>query len=468
MRGQKTLNRSLLVAGALPLLAGAASAQLQLQPRSGEPVRGLTDAELADFEAGKLEFNTPRTEATGLGPIFNDISCGNCHSTPAIGGSSVRTVTRFGKAAVGGNPFDPLENLGGSLLQEQAFSASCEEVVPPEADVVAQRLTPTTFGAGLLSLIDDGDIDMNVAMQPSGINGFANPVPLLEDANALPRYAKFGWKGVIATAHSFSFDASAGEMSFTTVVIPGNQAPNGDQAALMMCDNGPGSPEDMPDMDGKTDVDRYTDFMNMLAPPPQTPKSGMSGELLFETIGCADCHVNKEYITGPSPIAALSGVSIKPYSNLLLHDMGALGDQIVQGPATEQIMHTRPLWGLQNRQSYLHDGRATGGTFGDNMRDAIDDHGGEGQASGDNFFNLPIVDQELVIDFLGSLGRAEFDWERDNDVDEFDYFFIQPFITDPVPSFTPDDEGALCDIDQDGDFDLRDFGMLQRGFSGNL
>ena len=194
----------------------------------------------------------------------------------------------------------------------------------------------------------------------------------------------------------------------------------------------------------------------------------MTGETIFETVGCADCHVNKEYVTLPSPIPALSNVAIKPYSNFLLHDMGDLGDGIVQGPATEQIMHTRALWGLQNRQSYLHDGRATGGTFADNMRMAIEEHAGEGQASNDAFFALSVPEQDLMIDFLGSLGRAEFDWERDNDVDEFDYFFVQPFITDPVPSHTPDDPGALCDIDQDGDFDLRDFGMLQRGFTGNL
>lgn len=458
----------MLAVAVLPLLAGAATALQELQPRSGQPVHGLSDAERDAFEAGQLVFNTPQTQASGLGPIFNDVSCGNCHSRPAIGGSSVRTVTRFGKSAQGGMPFDPLESLGGSLLQVQAFESSCEEVVPPEADVVAERLTPTTFGAGLLSLIDDADIDLNVLMQPPGINGFPNPVPLLEDVNAPPRYAKFGWKGVIATEHSFAFDASAGELSLTTIAIPDDQAPNGDTSLLMMCDTVPLDPEDGPDGSGLTDIDHYLNFMRVLAPAPQTPKSGMAGEALFEAIGCADCHVTKEYITGPSPVAALSGVAIKPYSDFLLHDMGALGDGIVQGLATEQLMHTRALWGLQGRQSFLHDGRATGGTLADNLRAAIDDHAGEGQASRDAFTNLALPDQQLVIDFLGSLGRAEFDWERDNDVDEFDFFFVQPFISNPAPTFTPDDPGALCDIDQDGDFDLRDFGLLQRGYTGNL
>jgi hypothetical protein len=129
---------------------------------------------------------------------------------------------------------------------------------------------------------------------------------------------------------------------------------------------------------------------------------------------------------------------------------------------------TRALWGLQAREAMLHNGSATGGTFADNVGMAIDAHDGEGAAARDAFNALSAGDQQLMVDFLRSLGRIEFDWEGENDVDEFDYFFIEPFFTDPVPSFTPDDPGALCDVDQDGDFDLRDFGMLQRAYTGNL
>ena len=81
----------------------------------------------------------------------------------------------------------------------------------------------------------------------------------------------------------------------------------------------------------KPPYDRLTDFQRFLAAPPQTPKSGMAGEQLFLAIGCAACHVATPYLTGPAPEAALANRLIKPYSDYLLHDMGALGDGIVQG-----------------------------------------------------------------------------------------------------------------------------------------
>lgn len=469
MRTLPSLSRRFLAAVAVPILGGAAAAQLELQPRLGEPIHGLSGAQRSDFEASKIVFNTPLTALEGLGPAFNDVSCGNCHASPDVGGSSVRTVTRFGRAAQGGNPFDPLENLGGSLLQEQAISANCEEHVPPRADVIAERLTPITFGAGLLELVEDGDI-LNLALnQPPGLNGVPSPVPLLEDPLAPDRFAKFGWKGVVATVATFTLDASNGELGLTNFALPQDPAPNGDQAVLMMCDTNLNDPEDVRLSDGLTRAEHFDRFQKLLAAPAQTPRSGMTGEAIFEAVGCGDCHYAPGFVTGvSSEYPLLSGVPIKPYSDCLLHDMGALGDGIVQANASETQFLTRALWGLQARLALLHDGRATGGTFADNVQDAIDGHDGEGAAARAAFNALSPGDQQLVIDFLGSLGRIEFDWERDNDVDEFDYFFVEPFRTNPGPHHTPDDPGALCDIDQDGDFDLRDIGMLQRAYTGNL
>ena len=165
------MRRSLLLVGGFGFTAGLVFAQ-DFQPRQGEPLHELTPAELARFEEGEVAFKTPLTEAQGVGPVFNDVSCGDCHGNPAVGGWSSRTVTRFGLMATPTNRFDPLEHLGGSLRQEQAFSASCEEVVPPEADITTERLTPSLFGAGLLEGISDADVLLNQAAQPPGFNGF--------------------------------------------------------------------------------------------------------------------------------------------------------------------------------------------------------------------------------------------------------------------------------------------------------
>ena len=75
------------------------------QPRAGDPLPDLTPDELSLFLQGQGEFAQPFTEAEGLGPIFNEVSCSACHTTP-IGGSGTKVVTRFGRWDAG--VFDPL------------------------------------------------------------------------------------------------------------------------------------------------------------------------------------------------------------------------------------------------------------------------------------------------------------------------------------------------------------------------
>jgi len=422
----------------------------------GHPVRGLDAAQLERFFDGLAAFDAPLSSDQGLGPIFNEPACGSCHNHPTSGGSGVRAVTRFGKA---GPPFDDLANLGGSLLQDQALDpVNCGEVVPPEADVTAQRLTPICFGAGLLEAIDDADI---VANETNG--GTASWVGDLSDPNLPRRPARLGWKGVLANALSFSIDASLNEMGLTSIFLPDENAPNGDLVKLAACD-GVVDPEDLPDAFGKTRIDRFTDFQRFLAAPPQTPRSGMSGETLFAQVGCATCH-RPSYVTGSAPEAALSQQAIRPYSDFLLHDMGNLGDRIVQGNADETHHLTRALWGLAHRVSFLHDGRVTGGTFRDNMIACVQEHDGDAAGSAAAFLALSTAEQDQVVAFLQSLGRAEFDYELDNDLDEFDWFFIEPFLTGPGSFYTPDSPEAFCDADQDGDFDLVDVSLVQIGFT---
>src|ERR1700687_1891588 len=50
--------------------------------------------------------------------------------------------------------------------------------------------------------------------------------------------------------------------------------------------------EDTTGPDGRADIDRFTDFMRALAPPPTIPQnwSANRGKLLFSQMGCAGCH----------------------------------------------------------------------------------------------------------------------------------------------------------------------------------
>ena len=466
-----SMRRFTLALPVLLALGGGAAAQ-DLQPLMGQPLPGLTPAELELFLRGQFAFAEPISVAEGLGPIFNDPGCGSCHQHPATGGSGTREVTRFGQA---GPPFDPLEGLGGSLLQDQSLDLDCREVVPREADVTANRLTPICFGAGLLETIDDQDIIDNEANQPPHLAGFVSWVIDLSAPSDPPRPARFGWKGGVPNVITFSIDAALNEMGLTSVFLPNENAPNGDQDLLKQCDSVL-DPEDVVDAGGYTRVDRFTHFQRFLAAPPQTPPAGMAGEVVFDTIGCVDCH-RRAYTTADAPEAALSGIDIQPYSDFLLHDMDALGDRIVQGNASEDDMFTRALWGLRHRLSFLHDGRGVGGDFEAVMEMCIQEHVGEGITASDAYALLSQGEKDDLMRFLGSLGQVEFDYEdngkliksADNDRDEFDWFFLEPLFTGEAPgSFTVDDYAAVADVEGDGDFDLREFGLFQRGFTGNL
>ena len=53
-------------------------------PTFGDPFSGLSTNLQAEFTAGQQNFETVDTVAGGLGPVFNNVSCVSCHSTPAV------------------------------------------------------------------------------------------------------------------------------------------------------------------------------------------------------------------------------------------------------------------------------------------------------------------------------------------------------------------------------------------------
>ncbi len=364
-------------------------------PAFGGPIPGLTPAQIAAFSEGLDEFRTVETVASGLGPIYNNVSCVACHANPVPGGSSALMVTRFGRTTNG--VFDPLTALGGSLLQEFAIDPRCQEVIPPQANTIAHRQTTPLYGMGLIEAIPDSVIQA-LASRPSvdGVTGHAAHVQ--ESAGQPVRVGRFGWKAQHADLLFFAGDAYLNEMGITNRLFPTENAPNGNQALLAQFDTF-ADPEDAVDpATGKSDIDRQTDFMRMLAPPPALPQSAsaVAGGKVFQNAGCAVCHV-RSMNTGPSPIAALSNKTVTLWSDLLLHDMSSLGDGIAQGDASPTEMRTAPLWGLRAISPYLHDGRAP------NLDDAIRDHDGEAKTARNRYLNLSPAARQQLLDFLNTL-----------------------------------------------------------------
>jgi CxxC motif-containing protein (DUF1111 family) len=442
---------------ALVSLVAALTAQAP-QPKMGAPVRGLSAVELQRFQAGRADFSRVFQVGEGLGPIFNQTSCASCHNNP-IGGPGSITVQRFGEYDGKGN-FDPLTHLGGTLLQGHAIDVACQEAIPAQANITATRVTPSSLGIGLIEAIDDAAIVANETTPPAaGISGRVHWVTPLEAPTGPLRAGRFGWKAQVATVLTFSGDAALNELGITNRLVPTENAPNGNQALLAQWDNVP-DPEDGPDAQGLHFIDRITDFQRFLAAPPQTPKSGMTGEALFHGVGCANCHIaNWTTRDDPALEPAIRNKAIKPYSDFLLHDMGTTSDFIPDGMAEGQEIRTPLLWGLRTRDPLWHDGRVAGGTLqtrilGANGVIALHNaFGSEAQPSAQAFLALTAAQQLQVVAFLDSLGRAEFDANGDNVLDQADLVAFRAAMGGP---YTPDDPQSVFDVNQDGWVNLTD------------
>ena len=406
---------SILVALTVTLLAGVTAAQIDAfhprkklrpaapmqrplpggAPQFGDALPGLDAVSRQAFVLGREEFEAVETAAGGLGPIFNGKSCVECHSDGATGGASVITVTRFGRMLNG--KFDPMDQFGGSLLQRFAIDPAAQEHVPVEATVVAQRMATPIFGAGLIEAIADQDILLNAQRrQADGVQGRVSMVT--DVVSGKQRVGRFGWKAQQATLLAFSGDAYVNEMGITNRFFPKENAPNGNAALLARFDLVADVEDAVDPATGKGDIDHAADFMRLLAPPPalRLSVSAAAGGKLFSQINCNSCHL-PVMMTGANRLPALSYQPVALFSDLLLHNMGALGDGIEQGNAKGSDIRTAPLWGLRARTRFLHDGRAT--TLGD----AVLGHAGEGAVARDRFKALNAIQKQQLFDYLKSI-----------------------------------------------------------------
>jgi len=168
-------------------------------------------------------------------------------------------------------------------------------------------------------------------------------------------------------------------------------------------------------------------FQVALKPPRSArirSRSEAEGKSLFEEIGCADCHIpalvtdgNLLALTFPEietdpfrntyKLVDLGerppgfrrggrGVKVELYADLKRHDMGPeLSDST--GSRHDSHFQTARLWGVADTSPYMHDGRAL------TLVEAIDQHGGEGQAARDRFDGLRDAEKEGIIAFLKTL-----------------------------------------------------------------
>lgn len=376
-------------------VVGALAAQAP-ERLPGSALEGITAAEFERFRVGLEDFTAVETAGDGLGPAFNARGCSECHNIPAIGGLGTITEVRAGRRDADGK-FHVLE--GGTLFHLFSLPPhNCQARIPPEANVIARRMSMPLFGAGLVEAIADETIiglEDPEDREGDGIRGRAARV--FDVATRRERIGRFGWKAQQATLLAFAGDAYRNEMGITNDLFPEEMALGVDPKTLAVCD--PASdPEDARDrVTGLRGIDNFENFMKFLAPVARGPvgEKERRGEQVFGEIGCAKCHV-PVLRTGPSGNPALDRRPVPLYSDLLLHDIGT-GDGIEQGAASGEEIRTPALWGLRFRRPLLHDGSAATG------EEAIGRHQGEAAWVRDRYVGLGEAEREAVLAFLRSL-----------------------------------------------------------------
>lgn len=368
-------------------------------------------------------------------------------------------------AAIGeGYPFIEYEAITGLFSDGTAYELRkptyrIRELSYGEFDANIQfsaRVSPQIFGLGLLGAVEDSVIMERADQNDLDEDGVSGRAAMIRDsATGALRVGRFGAKASVVSILQQTASAYRADMGVTSSLAPDEACTllqtSCMQAALAEPNQHVGG-VDISD----TELALVEFYVRLLAVPERRGFSDgnwneeiLAGRRLFFESGCESCH-RQTMITstaqgsvlgqvalstltpGAGSIEVLSGQTIYPYSDLLLHDLGGkcsaitpehesglacgtgenctwvqrcegLADGRPEGQATGVEWRTAPLWGLGLVQTvnpnatFLHDGRAR------NIEEAIIWHGGEGQAARDAFLGMSKEERSVLSLFLESL-----------------------------------------------------------------
>jgi CxxC motif-containing protein (DUF1111 family) len=362
------------------------------------------------------------TEQVGkLGPKFVNRSCVACHVgngralPPAINTLMLQSVVKVGSDA-NGSPHPTL----GSVLQSQSTTGPAEgsamisgyttnslqygdgtpySLIKPSYSFqgttptyFSVRLAPQLVGLGLLEAVSESSISALADPSDSDHDGISGRMQTVTDPETgQPRMGRFNYKaGKARLSHQIA-GALNNDMGVTTPIFP-----------VLDGDTSSGTNElAASDLDKMT---RYVALLGVAARRDLTNAQALQGEQLFASASCVKCHTPTLTTSPYYPMTELRNQTIHPYTDLLLHDMGAgLADNMGEGIATGAQWRTPPLWsigltaGVSGGEAYLHDGRAR------SLEEAILWHSGEAEASKEAFRTMTASDRAALIKFLKSL-----------------------------------------------------------------
>ena len=435
----RSLALALTISCALP--AGAGPITAAGREAFTSPFTGLTRQHRREFFTGDSFFNDPWIAAPasaanrdGLGPLFHARSCSGCHVKDGRGappnGDEVMTGLLLRLSTPAGEPdkiyghqlavralpgVEPEAEVKVSWI-ESAVTLTDGEVLklrrpdikvtrwnygePAPGLLLGPRLAPPVFGGGFLEALTD--IEKNADPDDKNNDGISGRVNWLTDPATKEKVpGRFGWKANEPTLRAQAAAALSGDMGITSAEHP-NEGFTPAQAAKLAAIPHGGQPEA-----GLLVMDRLETYLRGLGVPARRNTGDAAvqrGEALFKSLNCAACHLPELRTGADHPFKELHNLTIHPFTDLLLHDMGPnLADGRPDGDASGTEWRTAPLWGLglnatvNGNTFFLHDGRAR------TVTEAILWHGGEAETSRNAFKALPADDRAALLKFLDSL-----------------------------------------------------------------
>ncbi|HVZ75064.1 MAG TPA: di-heme oxidoredictase family protein [Polyangia bacterium] len=412
---------------------------LRIEPYNyyGEMALNMQQENVQNFVGGRRLFHTDfatgahsdpgnpalTTVAGFAGPVNNTNSCESCHFRNGPGfqltgaldskssmvfkfpGAKGQLHQQTGSVTVGAQVTKTVMLSDGTsvTLSKPAYSVT---TMAGGAQAFSARIARKLVGMGLLEAIDERTLLTRadrLDCNKDGISG--RPLYVSDPQNGALRIGRFGWKAEKVSVKHQVADALVNDIDVGTSIFKDSAG----KAEL-----------------SDADLAKITTYMSLLSVPPQQNANDpdvQKGAQIFKTVGCANCHMT-DAITGANhPFTELRNQSIKPYSDLLLHDMGPdLADNsgiqapsdtdtsstAALAPAGASEWRTAPLWGIgllttvdpmgrATSLGLLHDGRAK------SPLEAVLWHGGEAEKVKAAFIALPAADRAALLKFLANI-----------------------------------------------------------------
>lgn len=412
---------------------------------------------LEQFTAGEAIFEAdfvtdPDAPFGGLGPVYNNTSCKNCHPNYGRGRRVDKFSTQFGNGYIAF-----VHTPEGKIVEGYKFMLQTMAVPPyvppakgvkitwndfvdeygnkypdgtlynhgkptegtlnyPTADIIEPLLplpddykvsieaTIGIYGTGLLDAIRDEDIITEYERQkalPGLVKGQHGPwiVESYDGKKHLGKFTSHNARATLQNGPGFNGSWSVYNMTredrtklFATQQWIDKQAELGLDVASLE------APQPV-----ELTLEQRDNLMvwhrGLAVPAARNLEDPVvkRGKALFQAVGCASCH-KPTWVTGEYEfIPGFSKQKIRPYTDLLLHNMGEINYGL------RKTYRTTPLWAralmhnVVDHTDMFHDLRAR------DFEEAILWHFGEGLDSREAFRKLTAADRAALIEFIKAI-----------------------------------------------------------------